>query len=125
MSRLAILLGSGNAVIAILLGAFGAHALRNSLSDSMLSIFHTGVDYHLYHALGLVIVGLLMSQQQHINRLLCISMWLMQIGILVFCGSLYLLSITELSWFGAITPIGGIAFIISWALVFIAFLKPN
>ena len=124
MSRLAILLGSSNAVIAILLGAFGAHALRNSLSDRMLSIFHTGVDYHLYHALGLIVVGLLISQQQN-NRLLKNSMWLMQAGILVFCGSLYLLSITELSWLGAITPFGGIAFIISWALVFIAFLKPS
>ena len=124
MSRLAILLGSSNAALAIVFGAFGAHALRNTLSDRMFTIFHTAVDYHLYHALGLIVVGILITQQLN-NRLLCISLWLMQIGIVVFCGSLYLLSVTELSWLGAITPFGGFAFIISWVLVFIAFLKSN
>ncbi len=124
LSRLAILLGSGNAVLAILLGAFAAHGLRNSLSDKMLSIFHIAVDYHLYHALGLIIVGLLITHQIN-QRLLELSMWFMQAGIIVFCGSLYLLSLSKLSWLGTITPFGGITFITSWLLVFIAFLRAD
>ncbi len=124
MSRLAILLGAGNAALAILFGAFAAHALRNSMSEKMLSIFHTAVDYHLYHALGLIIVGLLINQRPN-SQLLNLSMVVMQIGIIVFCGSLYALSLSELAWLGMITPFGGFAFIASWVLVLIAYLKNN
>ena len=124
MNRLAILLGAGNAILAIVLGAFGAHALRNSIPERMLEIYHTAVNYHLYHALGLLLVGLLLSQQLN-SELLKASVWIMQAGIIIFCGSLYLLSISQISWLGAITPIGGIAFIISWALVFVTFIKIN
>ncbi len=124
MSRLAILLGAGNAALAILFGAFAAHALRNSMSEKMLSIFHTAVDYHLYHALGLIIVGLLINQRPN-SQLLNLSMVVMQIGIIVFCGSLYALSLSGLAWLGMITPFGGFAFIASWVLVLIAYLKNN
>ena len=124
MSRLAIILGAGNAALAILLGAFAAHGLENTLSERMLTIFHTAVDYHLYHALGLIIVGLLL-QQQFNTRLLNISLGLMLLGILLFCGSLYILSVTGITWLGAITPIGGLAFIVSWLTVLIAYLKTN
>ena len=124
MSRLAILLGAGNAALAIVFGAFAAHALHDSLSEKMLSIFQTGVDYHLYHGLGLIIVGLLIKLHPG-RRLLSFSISLMLFGIILFCGSLYLLSITGITWLGAITPFGGIAFIASWTLVFVAFLKNN
>ncbi len=122
MSRLAILLGAGNAVLAILLGAFAAHAVRDSLSAKMLSVFQTAVDYHLYHALGLIIVGLLINQRPN-NRLLNASVVTMLMGIIIFCGSLYALSLTGLTWLGMITPFGGIALVVAWALVLFAFIK--
>ena len=124
MSRLAILLGAGNAALAILFGAFAAHALRNSLSEQMLSIFQTAVDYHLYHALGLIIIGLLISQRPY-SRLLNLSAIAMLVGIIVFCGSLYLLSLTGKSWLGMITPLGGVTFIASWILIVIGYFKSD
>lgn len=124
MSRLAILLGAGNAALAILFGAFAAHALRNSLSEQMLSIFQTAVDYHLYHALGLIIIGLLISQRSY-SRLLNLSAIAMLVGIIVFCGSLYLLSLTGKSWLGMITPLGGVTFIASWILIVIGYFKSD
>ncbi len=122
MSRLAILLGAGNAILAILLGAFAAHAVRDSLSVKMLSVFHTAVDYHLYHALGLIIVGLLISQRPN-NLLLNASVVTMLMGLVIFCGSLYALSLSGLTWIGMMTPFGGIAFMVSWILVLFAFIK--
>ncbi len=124
MSRLAILLGAGNAALAILFGAFAAHALRNSMPEKMLSIFSTAVEYHLYHALGLVIVGLLIKQRL-CNRFLNISVIAMLFGIIIFCGSLYLLSLTGKSWLGVVTPFGGVAFIASWISVALGCLSNN
>ena len=122
MTRLAILLGSGNAALAILLGAFAAHAIKNSLSERMLAIFNTAVDYHLYHALGLIVIGLLISMRPT-SKILQAAVYLMLIGIILFCGSLYALSLTGISKLGMITPFGGMAFIVAWGLVFIAFVK--
>ncbi len=122
MSRLAILLGAGNAVLAILLGAFAAHAIQNTLSVRMLAIFNTAVDYHLYHALGLIIIGLLIKNRPP-SKALKIAVYLMLFGIIIFCGSLYALSLTDISKLGMITPIGGLAFIAAWMFVFVAFLK--
>lgn len=122
MSRLAILLGSGNAAIAIVFGAFAAHGLRSSLSEKMLSIFQTAVDYHIYHALGLILAGLLLDKRP-VSCLLKSSVVMMLIGIVVFCGSLYGLSLSEKTWLGMITPIGGLSFIASWVLIVIAYLN--
>ena len=122
MSRLAILFGAGNAVLAIMLGAFAAHAIKETLSERMLAIFNTAVDYHLYHALGLILLGLLMTQLPA-SKALTIAMYLMLFGIVVFCGSLYALSLSGITKLGMITPIGGIAFIAAWAFIFIAFVK--
>ena len=125
MSRLAILLGAGNAALAIVFGAFAAHGLRNFLSEKMLSIFLTAVDYHLYHGLGLIVVGLLLAQSP-ISQLLKVSVWMMLIGIIIFCGSLYGLSLSGITWLGMITPIGGISFIVSWVLIVVAYInKPS
>ena len=122
MSRLAILLGTGNAVIAIIFGAFGAHAVQNKLNERMLEIFNTAVDYHLYHALGLIIVGLLITERPN-STLLPISVYLMLFGVFLFCGSLYALSLTGITKLGIITPFGGIAFIAAWTCIFFAFLQ--
>ena len=121
MSRLAIQFGAGNAALAILFGAFAAHGLRNSLTPKMLEVFQTAVDYHLYHALGMLVIGLLLTYKSS-SKLLITALILMIIGVILFCGSLYLLSVTETNWLGMITPFGGIAFIASWILVLLAFL---
>jgi len=122
VSRLAILLGAGNAALAIVFGAFAAHGLRSSLSEKMLSVFQTAVDYHIYHALGLILVGLLLVQRP-VSRLLKTSVLMMLIGIIVFCGSLYGLSLSGRTWLGMIAPIGGLSFIASWILIVVAFLN--
>jgi uncharacterized membrane protein YgdD (TMEM256/DUF423 family) len=113
------IVGGLNALLAVVLGAFGAHGLKPRLSSEMLTVYHTGVDYHMWHALGLVLVGLLGAHYTG-SALLAWAGWLMLAGILLFSGSLYLLSVTGIRWLGAITPFGGLAFIIAWALLVIA-----
>lgn len=120
MFKLFISLGSINALIAVGLGAFGAHALKSRLSADMLSIFETGVQYHFYHALGLLAVGLISAHLPE-SALIKWSGWLMFFGVLVFSGSLYILAVTGIKWLGAITPIGGTAFIVAWGLLALAF----
>ncbi len=115
-------LGSINALIAVMLGAFGAHALKNRLSAEMLEIFQTGVQYHFYHALGLLAIGVIAYHLPD-SGLLRWSGWLMLAGIIIFSGSLYILSTSGITWLGAITPIGGTAFIVAWILLTIAVLK--
>jgi len=122
MFKLFISLGSINAAIAVALGAFGAHALKNSLSKDMLAVFETGVQYHFYHALGLLAVGFIATHLPE-SSLVQWSGWLMLAGIIFFSGSLYILAVSGISWLGAITPIGGTAFIIAWLLLAIAILK--
>lgn len=115
-AKLFLLLGSTSALLAVLLGAFGAHELKKQLSADMLAIFQTGVQYHFYHALGLLAVGLIATQILN-SAAIKWSGWLMFAGILIFSGSLYLLSFTGHRWLGAITPIGGVAFIAAWVLL--------
>lgn len=122
MFKLFVSLGSINALIAVMLGAFGAHALKNRLSPEMMDIFQTGVQYHFYHALGLLAVGVIAYHLPDSGWLKWAG-WLMLAGIIIFSGSLYILSTTGIKWLGAITPIGGTAFIISWILLTIAVLK--
>ena len=110
-AKVFLLLGSGNAAAAILLGAFGA--LRGRLSTELLAVFHTGNQYHLYHALGLCLVGLLALHLPPSGWLKA-SGWLMLCGMLIFSGSLYALAVTGVRWLGAITPLGGMALILSW-----------
>ncbi|MGB9149036.1 MAG: DUF423 domain-containing protein [Burkholderiales bacterium] len=121
-TKIFLLLGSVGALLAVLLGAFGAHALKSKLNADMLAVFQTGVQYHFYHALGLLAVGLLASHLPE-SAALRWSGWLMFAGIVIFSGSLYVLSTSGIRWLGAITPIGGVAFIVAWALLAIAVLK--
>lgn len=121
-TKIFLLLGSVGALLAVLLGAFGAHALKSKLNADMLAVFQTGVQYHFFHALGLLAVGLLASHLPD-SAALRWSGWLMFAGIIIFSGSLYVLSTSGIRWLGAITPIGGVAFIAAWALLAIAVLK--
>lgn len=122
MQKLFLLLGSIAMALAVSLGAFGAHGLKSRLTQEMLDIFETGVQYHFYHAIGLLIIGIVANYMPE-SPLLKWSGWLMVSGLLIFSGSLYVLSICGLRWLGAITPIGGLCFIASWILLATAIWK--
>jgi len=115
MDRFFFLSGAVAAFIAVALGAFGAHSLKTKLSADMLNIFEIGVRYQMYHALGLIAVAWAMTRWPEAN--LNAAGWAFIVGIVVFSGSLYLLSATDIRWLGAITPIGGLAFLIGWAIL--------
>lgn len=124
MFKLFVILGAANAFLSIALGAFGAHGLKDKLSAHYMDIYHTGVQYHMMHALGLILIGIL-SEKFVATQVGLIGWagWLMFAGIIVFSGSLYILSITGVKVLGAITPIGGILFLLSWVLVIVAVVK--
>lgn len=122
MSKLFLILGSVNAATAVSMGAFGAHFLKTKIPEEMLSVFQTAVQYHFYHSLGLMIIGVLIISIKP-EKYLGIAGWMMFIGIILFSGSLYILSTTATRWVGIITPFGGIAFIISWVFIAIALWK--
>jgi uncharacterized membrane protein YgdD (TMEM256/DUF423 family) len=111
-----LFLGAICAFIGVGMGAFGAHALKATLSPEMLAIYQTGVAYQMWHALGLLGIGIL-RQLDPDSKLIPWAGWLMFIGILLFSGSLYLLALLNLRWLGMITPIGGVCFLIAWLLV--------
>ncbi|MDE0029072.1 MAG: DUF423 domain-containing protein [Deltaproteobacteria bacterium] len=110
--RLFLLLGSLSGFAGVALGAFAAHGLRGRLSPEMLDIFEVGVRYQMYHALGLVAVALAFERWPRPEFL--VAGWFFVAGTLVFSGSLYLLSLSGIRWLGAITPIGGLAFLLGW-----------
>jgi uncharacterized membrane protein YgdD (TMEM256/DUF423 family) len=119
MANLFISLSSFSALLAVAFGAFGAHALKSRLDDYALGVFETAVQYHFIHSLALLAVGILaLSQPQTV--LLKSAGWMFLLGILVFSGSLYCLSLTGIKWLGAITPLGGLAFIAGWACLSVA-----
>lgn len=121
-ARLFLAIGAIFALIAVGLGAFGAHGLKERLTPEMLAIWKTGVDYHVYHALGLLAVGLLAIHLPE-SRLLRASGWLMAAGVMIFSGSLYALALSDMRVLGAITPVGGAAFLAAWVLFAMAVLK--
>ena len=108
-----VFLGALNMAIAVMLGAFGAHGLKNKVTVEQLAWWHTGVEYHVYHALALLILGTLIAAQPQL-AIPKGSAWALQIGIVIFSGSLYAMTLGAPRWFGAITPIGGTAFIVGW-----------
>jgi uncharacterized membrane protein YgdD (TMEM256/DUF423 family) len=112
MVRLFAVLGALSALVAVGLGAFAAHGLRGHLSDAMLAVFETGVRYHMYHALALLAVGWAAGRWPGLPVLL--AGWLFVAGTLVFSGSLYALSTGGPRWLGAVTPVGGFAFLLGW-----------
>jgi uncharacterized membrane protein YgdD (TMEM256/DUF423 family) len=124
MLKLFLAIGSINAFLAVALGAFGAHGLKGRLSTDMLSVYQTGVQYQMYHALALILVAVLYSQFPQSTTLNWAG-WLFLIGIVLFSGSLYALSLSGIKILGAITPLGGLAFLAGWVMVVISALKQS
>jgi uncharacterized membrane protein YgdD (TMEM256/DUF423 family) len=116
MPRTFFMLGTINAFLCVAFGAFGAHGLKQRLSVDMLAVYQTGVQYHFYHALGLIVVGLVLFQLPK-SKPVVLSGWLMLTGIVLFSVSLYALSLTGIRGLGMITPFGGVAFLSAWALL--------
>ena len=121
MERIFFGLGALLAGIAVALGAFGAHALKAHLSPEDLVTFETGVRYQMYHALALLGTAWAMGRWE--SHLIEWSGWMFILGTVVFSGSLYTLVLTGQRWLGAVTPLGGLAFILGWALLSLAILR--
>lgn len=117
-----IIIGAVNAFLAVALGAFGAHGLADKLEPKYLDIWKTGVTYQMFHALGILTAGILLGKVAA-SSLFSWSGWLMLIGIILFSGSLYVLSVTKISIIGIITPFGGVSFLAAWLLMMIGALK--
>lgn len=117
-----IIIGAINAFLAVALGAFGAHGLKDKLEPKYLEIWQTGVTYQMFHAIGILVVGILLSKVAASSQFTW-SGWLMLIGIIFFSGSLYILSLTKVGVLGAITPIGGVCFLAAWVLLIIGAVK--
>ena len=115
MDRLFALAGAKLALLGVVLGAFGAHALRERLSPEDLAIFETGVRYQMYHALALFAVAWAASRWP--GTAVNAAGWMFIVGVLIFSGSLYALVLTDTRWLGAITPVGGVVLILGWALL--------
>jgi uncharacterized membrane protein YgdD (TMEM256/DUF423 family) len=113
MDRLFFVLGSASAGIAVALGAFGAHALKARLSPEMLAVYETGVRYQMFHALALLAVAWASTRWPD-SAVITASGWLFVAGTVLFSGSLYALSLTGVRGLGAVTPIGGAAWLIGW-----------
>ncbi len=124
-SRKTILFGSMFGFLSVVLGAFAAHALAGKLAVSALKTFQTGVQYQMFHALALLLIGVLLMQMSDLVQ----QKWLGQaavafvVGILLFSGSLYLLSLSSIKAIGIITPLGGLSFLFGWARLLTAFWK--
>ena len=112
-------------MLAVGIGAFGAHGLKEILTETgRAETFEIAVKYHFYHSLALFLIGILALVKPTWNKLSSAAI-LMMVGILVFSGSLYVLSLTGITWLGAVTPLGGVAFIVGWILVFLAASNKN
>ena len=107
-----LILGALSAFLAVSLGAFAAHALKEKLPAEMLSVFEVGVRYHLYHSLALFVVAWIGSQFPGAN--IPVAGWLFVAGIVLFSGSLYAMSLTGSRWLGMVTPVGGLCFLGGW-----------
>lgn len=114
-----IVIGGIFGFTAVALGAFGAHSLRDVLSEEMLDIFKTGVLYHLIHSVIITSIGLFGNPKYNLAG------WFLSVGIILFSGSLYVYSISTIKIFVMITPIGGISFLAGWLLIIISGLKKN
>jgi uncharacterized membrane protein YgdD (TMEM256/DUF423 family) len=101
--------------LAVACGAFGAHALKARVTPERLAVFDVGVRYHLHHALALLVVAKL--QHQRPSKKVAAAGWFFVVGILLFSGSLYTLVLTDQRYWGAVTPLGGVAFLIGWLLL--------
>jgi uncharacterized membrane protein YgdD (TMEM256/DUF423 family) len=118
MDRTFVFLAALMGLVGVGFGAFGAHGLRGRLSPDMLAVFETGVRYQMYHALALLAVAILLPRLE--GRAVLVAGWSFIAGIFIFSGSLYALALTGVTTLGAITPIGGVAFLAGWIALAIA-----
>ncbi|MBE0575079.1 MAG: DUF423 domain-containing protein [Desulfuromonadales bacterium] len=117
--KIFVLIGSLSAFLGVALGAFGAHGLKTRVTPELLIIWQTGVQYHLVHALGLVLIGILCQLLPEAS-LIRSAGWMFLAGSALFSGSLYIMVLSDVRALGMITPLGGIAFLIGWLMLAIA-----
>ena len=122
-SRWVLCAGAGLALLAVMLGAFAAHGLKAVLDTQQLALFETASRYQMYHALALLVVGVMLTNPQFSRSLLKLAAFAFILGIILFSGSLYLLALSGITWLGAITPLGGIAFLSGWLIMMVAALR--
>jgi uncharacterized membrane protein YgdD (TMEM256/DUF423 family) len=123
MTNLIIAFGAINAFLAVGAGAFGAHGLKNILTPEYLAVFKTAADYQLLHGIGLILIGILCKDNA--NQYIYASAILMFIGVVLFSGSLYILTLTGTKWLGMITPLGGLCLLAAWLTLGLNFLLNN
>ena len=116
MIRLVFAFGGLSGLLSVVLGAFAAHGLRGKIDPNLAHAFETGVHYQMMHSIALLVVGLMLEHWGRHWALLAAS-WSFALGILLFSGSLYLLTLTSMKWLGPVTPIGGLFFIVGWGLL--------
>ena len=121
MGRIFGIIGSVSALLGVAAGAFGAHGLKQTLTPEMLDVFEVGARYQMYHAFALLAVAMLAMRTQ--SKLVNAAGWLYVAGTVIFSGSLYVLAMSGIKWLGAITPIGGLCFMIGWATLAVGFAK--
>lgn len=113
LSRLWVAVGAVNAMLSVAAGAFGAHALRARLEPRMLEVFEVGARYQMFHALGMIAVAWVAAQRAEASA----AGWAMLAGVVLFSGSLYAMALSGVRALGAVTPFGGVAFLVGWALL--------
>ena len=121
MLKTGLILGSFFSLFTVILGAFGAHALKEQLTEYGQLIYDKAVFYQMFHAMGIFVVTFVGYYYSSINTL--IIMWAFALGIVLFSGSLYILALTKIKWIGMITPIGGMFFIVGWGMLIFKLLK--
>jgi uncharacterized membrane protein YgdD (TMEM256/DUF423 family) len=121
VDRLFFALGSASALVAVATGAFGAHGLRARLSPDLLAVFETAARYQMYHALALLAVGWAVTRWP--GPWPVRAGWLFAVGTLLFSGSLYALALSGMRWLGAVTPLGGLAFLAGWTCLLLGMLR--
>lgn len=123
MTRIFLSIAAILGATSVAFGAFAAHALREKLTERATEIFETGARYQMYHALALLLVALLLSRAEAAQSSLVAAGYAFIVGVALFSGSLYALSLTGVKWLAAITPLGGVAFIVGWGCLFVAALS--
>lgn len=120
MTKIFIAIAASLGGLSVIFGAFASHALKERLSDRALEIWETGTKYQMYHSLALLLVALLLRLLTTSSTPLIAAGWAFIVGIILFSGSLYALSLSNIKWLGAIAPLGGVAFIIGWVCLLVA-----
>jgi len=124
ISRWILVAGAGLAMLAVMTGAFAVHGLKHVLDADYLLVFETAARYQMYHAIALMIVAVISTMPQFSPRWVKLAAFAFMLGIILFSGSLYLLALSGIKWLGAITPLGGVAFIFGWLALIVAALRP-